>query len=35
MALICVYSSFRLVWYKCIGKVSIIAPQLSYEHVEL
>ena len=20
MALICVYSSFRLVWYKCIGK---------------
>lgn len=34
MALICVYSSFRLAWYKCIDKVSKRSPMSNGEHTD-
>lgn len=35
MALIWSYSSFKVKWYKCIGKVSKLSPMSNDEHVEL
>ena len=35
MALICSYSSFKVKWYKCIGKVSKRSPMSNGEHTEL
>ena len=35
MALICSYSSFKVKWYKCIDKVSIVSLRRSYEHLRL
>lgn len=35
MLLICSYSSIKVMWYKCIGKVSKRSPVSNGEHVEL